>query len=106
MQKIFLNLFYEGRSEINASYFVMLEDDVDPIAVQVETSANILLSFVAVRQMAAEGQIDKMVSDMEVHMKQRCVTELLHAEKFGPNYIHRRLLNVYGDQIVGVSTVR
>ena len=31
--------------------------------------------------MAAEGQSDKMVSDMEVCMKQRCVIEFLHAEK-------------------------
>jgi len=48
----------------------------------------------------------KMASDMEVHMKQRCVIEFLHAEKIAPNDIHRRLLNVYGDQTVDVSTVR
>jgi len=47
-----------------------------------------------------------MVSDMEVCMKQRCVTEFFHAEKIAPNDIHRRLLNVYGDHIVDVSTVR
>ena len=52
--------------------------------------------------MAAEGQSDTMVSDMEVQMKQRCVTELLHAEKID---IHRCLLNDYGDQPVDVSTV-
>jgi len=55
--------------------------------------------------MTAEGQSDKMVSDMEVCMKQRCVIEFLHAEKIAPNDIHRRLLNVYGDQ-TDVSTVR
>ena len=43
---------------------------------------------------------------MEVRMKQRSVTEFLHAEKIAPNDIHRRLLNVYGDQTVDVSTVR
>jgi len=68
--------------------------------------ANIPLNFVAVRQMTAEEQSDKMVSDMDVRMKQRCVIELLHAEKIAPNDIHRRLLNVYGDQTVDVSTVR
>ena len=47
-----------------------------------------------------------MASDMEVRMKQRCVIEFLHAEKIAPNDIHRRLLNVYGDQTVDVSTVR
>ena len=34
--------------------------------------------------MAAEGQFDKMVSDVEVCMKQRCVTEFLHVEKWHP----------------------
>jgi len=56
--------------------------------------------------MTAEGQSDKMVSDMEVRMKQRCVTEFLHSGKIAPNEIHRCLLNVYGDQTVDVSTVR
>jgi hypothetical protein len=48
--------------------------------------------------MAAEGQSDKMASDMEVRLKQRCVTEFLHAEKNTHNDIHRCLLNVYGDK--------
>jgi len=49
--------------------------------------------------MTAEGQSDKMASDMEVRMKQSCVIEFLHAEKKNaPNDIHRRLLNVYGEQ--------
>jgi len=56
--------------------------------------------------MTAEGQSDKMASDMEVRMKQRYVTEFLHAEKIAPNDIHRRLLNIYRDQTVDVSTVR
>ena len=54
--------------------------------------------------MTAEGQSDKMASDMEVHMKQRCVIEFLHVEKIAPNDIHRCLLNIYRDQIVDVST--
>ena len=32
---------------------------------------NIPLRFAAVRQMAAEGQSDRMVSDMEMHMEQK-----------------------------------
>jgi hypothetical protein len=44
------------------------------------------------QQMSAERQ-----SDMQVHMKQRCVTESLQAEKFAPSDIHQRLLNVYGE---------
>jgi len=47
-----------------------------------------------------------MASDTKVCMKQRCVIEFLHAGKIAPNDIHRRLLNVYGDQTVDVSTVR
>jgi len=34
--------------------------------------------------MAAEGQCDKMISDMEVHLKQKGVIELFHAEKTAP----------------------
>ena len=43
---------------------------------------NILLRFLAMGQMAAEGQSGTMASDMEVWMKQRCVTELLHRLTF------------------------
>ena len=34
--------------------------------------------------MAAEGQSDRMVSGMEVRMKQRGGTEFLHGEKIAP----------------------
>ena len=47
------------------------------------------------RQMAAEGQNDSTAPDMEVHLKHRAVTELLHTEQ-----------NIYEDQHVEVSTVR
>jgi len=56
--------------------------------------------------MAAEGQSDKIASDMELCMKQRCVTEFLYAEKIAPTDIHWCLLNIYGDQTVDVSTAR
>ena len=45
---------------------------------------NILFHVVAVRQMAAKGQSDRKASDMEVRMKQNCVTEFLYAEKIAP----------------------
>jgi len=51
-------------------------------------SANIPFNFVAVRQMTAEGQSDKMASDMEVCMKQRCVTEFVHVENIASSDIH------------------
>ena len=56
--------------------------------------------------MAAEGESYKMVSDMEVHMKQRHATEFLHVEKMASIDIHQCLLNVDGDQTMGLSTVR
>ena len=40
-----------------------------------------IFHYIFLWQMAAEGQSDKMVFDMEVHIKQRCVIEFLHAEK-------------------------
>ena len=56
--------------------------------------------------MAAEGQSDSMVSDMEACRKKRGAIEFLHVEKMAPIDIHQHLLNVSGDQIVDVSTVR
>ena len=47
-----------------------------------------------------------MVCDMEVCMKQKCVTEFLDVENMAPIDIHWCLLNVYGNQQVVVSTVR
>ena len=49
---------------------------------------NIPVHLVADRQMAAEGQSDRMVSNMEVCMEQRCFTEFLHVEKMAPTDIH------------------
>ena len=56
--------------------------------------------------MAAEGRYDRMASDMEVTIRQRCVNEFLHTYKMLLTDIHRCLLNVYRDQKVDVSTVR
>ena len=56
--------------------------------------------------MIAEGHSDRMASDTEVHMKQRCVTAFLHAEKTAPIYVHQHSLNIYGDQRMDMSTVR
>jgi len=56
--------------------------------------------------MAAEGQCDKMVSDMEVHTKKWYVTKFLHLEKMAPTDIQCHLLNAYRDQTGDVSTVK
>ena len=70
------------------------EADGGGIAVKVEPFNQY---FVAMWQTAAEGHSDRMASDMEVHMKQRCEIEFLCAEKMAHIDIHWCLLNVYGD---------
>jgi len=74
------------------------------MAAEGQPSTNIPLHFVAVQQMAAEWQSDKLVSDMEVWMKQRDWAEFFCAEKMTPTDFQHCLPNVYGDQTV--STVR
>jgi len=56
--------------------------------------------------MAAEGQPDTMTSNMEVYVKQMCITELLHMEKKAPTDTYQHLLNTYGDQTVDVRMVK
>jgi len=46
------------------------------------------LHFVTMQQMAAQGQSDRMASDMEVHVKQRCRIEFLPGKKMTPIDIH------------------
>ena len=43
--------------------------------------ANIPLNFVAMQQMAAEEQSDKVMSDMEEHMEQKHAIEFFHVGK-------------------------
>ena len=62
--------------------------------------------------MAAAGQSDRIVSNMEGCVKERYVIELLHAkqqkqkQKPAPTDIHWHLLNIYEDQSMDVSTLR
>jgi len=55
---------------------------------------NILLYFVSVWQMAAEGHFEKMMSGKELPMKERCGIEFLHAERITSIDVHWHLLNV------------
>ena len=50
--------------------------------------AHILLHVVFVQQLTAEGWSHKMVSGMEVCVKQRGVVEFLHAENMAPIDTH------------------
>jgi hypothetical protein len=54
------------------------------MVIQVEPSHQQFVRFVAMKQIPAEEQSGKFASDMEVHTKQRCVTEFLHVEKLHP----------------------
>ena len=78
------------------------------MAVEVEPSHQYSITFCChvLLQMAAEGQSDKMTSDIEARKKKRYGTEFLHAEEIEPTDIHQDLLNVYGDQTVDESTLR
>ena len=89
------------------------EADVGVMIVEVEPSHQYSLIFCCCATDGSRGQSDKMASDMEVHMKQRCVIEFLHVEKLHPlNFCllfvctHHCLLKVYGDQTVDVRTVK
>ena len=53
-----------------------------------------------------KGQIERMVSNMQVHTRQRCVTEFILMGNTAPIDIQQHLLNVSRDQTVNVSTVR
>ena len=57
------------------------------MAVDVEPPTNIPL-HVAVWQMAAEGQSDKVITDMEVCMKRKRGTEFLPVEKYPLTFIN------------------
>lgn len=61
--------------------------------------------YITICDCVTEGQPDKMAFDMEVSMKQRCVTDFLPAERMAQTNNHRCLLNIYGDQPVDVSKV-
>ena len=73
------------------------EVDVSGMAVEFEPSCQYPITFCCVRQKAAKWQFDKMMSDMEVCLKQRCGVEFLHVEKMEPIDFHWHLLNVSGD---------
>jgi len=53
--------------------------------------------------MAAEGQSDRMVSDMEAYKQQKHRIEFLHVEKMAPTDTDQHLLNVDGEQTVAVA---
>jgi len=100
---------YKVCSKCNTSYFIMLAHKVrvrscwDGRKGWSKIPTSVSLHFVAMWQMAA---ICKMAHDVEVCMKKSYGIKFLHAKKMSHSDIHWCLLNISGDQIVDVSTVR
>jgi len=63
----------------------MSEADIGGMAVELEPSCQ---NRITSHCREAEGQSDKMVSDLEVLRKQRRITEFLRVEKIAPVDIH------------------
>jgi len=79
-------------SKSNSSYVFLLAHSLrfllESWQKRLNLPINIPLHFIAMRQMTAEGQFEKTMPDMEVHVKQRCAIEFLHEEKNAPIDIH------------------
>ena len=76
------------------------EADVGGVAVGVEPSHQYSMTCYCRVTDGSRGAVRHSGSDVEVHMKQRCVTELLHVETMSPTDIHRRTRSIEGDQAV------
>ena len=70
------------------SQTMMTEAGVGRTAVEIEPARQYSVIFSCCLRDGSRGQYDKMISDMEVYIKQRCVIEFLHAEKMAPIDIH------------------
>ena len=71
---------HEGCSKSNASYFVMLVD-VGSILVEDEPSCQYSITFFCCAKDGRRGQSEKIASDIEMSVKQRCVIGFLYLEK-------------------------
>jgi len=81
----FLIEFDKDCSKSNVSYFIMLTHNVRGgcwwYGSRGWTSLPVFHYILLRMTDGREAQSDKMTSNVEVHMKQRCVIEFLHAEK-------------------------
>jgi len=69
-------------------WLIISEADVSDVAVESEPSQQYSVPFCCHVTGGSNRQSDSMASDMEVRMKQRCVTEFFHVEKMAPIDIH------------------
>ena len=87
-----LIFFYEGCSESNASYFIILADNIRSRCWWYGSRGWTLSPifhciFLVCDRWLQRGRLTER-SDMEEHMKQRCGTEFLHAQTMAPIHIH------------------
>jgi len=80
---------YDGGPESNAFYFITLAHSPEWMAVEIELSHKYSVKFCCC-MIAPFLLSDRMVSNMEVQMKQRYGIEFFHVEKrIAPIGIHR-----------------
>ena len=100
----------KGCFKSNASYFIMLAHDVRGecwwYGYRGWTFHQYSVTLCCCETDDSRGAVQQMVYDMEVQMKQRCGIEILYEDKTALSDTNQCLLNVYGDQTVGVSSVR
>jgi len=102
------DVIYESCSKSN-TYFIMLAHNISAKWLYGSRGWAFLPIFCYILLPSSRWQqrgTDKMVSDVEEHMKQRCVTEFLQAERILITGICLCLLNIYEDQTVSVRAVR
>mgnify|MGYP001858769923 FL=1 len=106
---------YEGCSRSNVSYFILLAHGIRGrwrwYSSRDWTFLQYPIIYCCYATDGSRGAVWQTVSNVEVHVKQRCWIEFLHAEKMTSTECHspdahQRLLDVDGDQTVDVNIVR
>ena len=106
---LFPNVFYEGCSTSNASYFMMLAHIIRGGCWRYGSRGwTFLPIFCYILWPCGRWQQRSSLTKwcLEVRIKKRCRNEFLHVEKMALIDIHWCLLKIFGDQIVDVSAVR
>ena len=67
---------------------MMSEADDGSMAVEARPSCQYSITFYCCVTDGSKRKVLKMMSELEVQVKQRCVTEFLHLEKMAPIDIH------------------
>ena len=76
------------------------------MAVEAKSSHQYSITFCCHMAGGSRGTVWQNVTGVEVHVKEMCVIELFHVEKWTPTDIHHCLRNISGNQKVHVCTVK